>query len=273
MLVKVEAQNPQGDVLSLELEDISDGFVVANVDGLDPVKAEIVSSSFAQLPGSDYQSSSRGERNVVIKLALEPDYVDTSVQDLRDRLYNFFMPQEEVLLRFYRFDGLAVYSSGRVETCDVEMFTQEPSADISIILFDPDLIRTTGDSLSGNTVSTSTETTVTYPGTASVGYVFTLNVDRTLTEFTIYHRLPDGSLNSMDVQASMVAGDVVKISTVDRNKYATLTRSGMTTSLLYGVTVQSTWTQFKKGTNKLRVYATGAAIPYTVEWTPRYGGL
>lgn len=273
MLVKVEAQNPAGDVLTLELEDISDGLVVDEVTGLGPVKASIVSSDFAQLDGVVYQSSRRGARNVVIKLVLEPDYVTTSVYDLRTRLYDFFMPKEEVLLRFHMFDGLVVQSLGRVEDCDPEMFTQEPKTDISIICYEADLISVTPVNISGNTVSDTTETTVTYPGTSPVGLGITLNVNRTLSELTVYHRLPDGSLYSMDVQASLVAGDVVNISTVNRQKGITLTRSGATSSLLYAVSTQSTWFQLRKGDNKLRVYATGAAIPYTATWTPRYGGL
>ena len=273
MLTKVEAQNPQGDILTLELEDISDGLVVEEVSGLGPVKATISTSSFGQLDGVDYQSASRDERNVVIKLALEPDYVTTSVYDLRLRLYNFFMTKSQVVLRFHMFDGLVVETVGRVEDCDPDMFTKEPTTSISILCFDPDLISTVPVEISGSTVSDSTETTVTYAGSSDVGFELTLNVDRSLSEFTIYHRLPDGSVSSFDVEASLVASDVVKLSTINRQKGITLTRSGATTSLLYGVSAQSEWFQLTKGDNKLRVYATGAAIPWVVDYTPRYGGL
>lgn len=272
-VAKVEARNTNGDLLVLELEDVSDGLVVTEIDGLGPVKASVISSNFAQLDGTDYQNSSRAERNIVIKLALEPDYVSTSVYDLRDRLYNFFMTEAEVALRLYLINDLVVDTVGRVEDFDPKIFTQEPSVDISILCFDPDFIDITPVEIDGNTVSTSTETTVAYPGTSPVGFLFTLEVDRTLSAFTLYHRAPGGSLYSMDVAGSFVAGDIVRISTVNRQKYATLTRSGMTTSLLNGVSVQSTWFQLVRGNNTFRAYATGAAIPYTVEYTPRYGGL
>lgn len=272
-VTKVEARNNNGDLLVLELEDISDGLVVQEIGGLGPVKASVVSSSFAQLDGSDYQNSSRAERQITIKLALEPDYVSTSVYDLRDRLYDFFMTEAEVGLRLYLINDLVVDTTGRVEEFDPDIFTQEPTADITILCFDPDFISTSPVEIEGDTVSDTTETTVNYPGTSPTGFLFTLEVDRTLSAFTIYHRTPGGALYSMDVEASLLAGDIVKISTVNRQKYATLTRSGMTTSLLNGVSVQSSWFQLVRGANTLRAYATGAAIPYTVEYTPRYGGL
>jgi hypothetical protein len=35
----------------------------------------------------------------------------------------------------------------------------------------------------------------------------------------------------------------------------------------------STWINFFPGTNYIRVYADGAAIPFTIEYTTKLGGL
>ena len=138
----------------------------------------------------------------------------------------------------------------------------------------PDFVNTLVPvTLNGNTVSDSTETLVTYAGNVSSGMVLTLNVNRSLTQFTFYFRPPDGTLHTFDVASSLLAGDVVTISTVPGSKFATRTRAGSVTSILYSVSAQSNWHQWIKGDNHIRLYAVGAAIPYTIQYLERYGGL
>jgi len=273
MLTKLEARNPLGSVLTLELDDVSDGLILEDIQGIDPVKATLVASTFANLPGGYYQSSRREPRNIVVVLGLEPDYISTSVQDLRDRLYDYFMPQTVVNLRFYTDEGLTVEIEGHVETFEAPLFTNEPKATISVMCFDPDLAELTATTVSHNTVSDSTNFTIAYDGSIETGIVLQLNVNRSLTQFTIVHQAPDGTTQSFDVQASLVNGDVVTINTIRGSKGATLLRSSTLSSILYGVSPQSVWITLQKGDNLFRVHATGAAIPYTVQYTPRYGGL
>lgn len=273
MLTLVEVRSSQGSLLSLPLEDVSDGLILQDVEGLDPVKATIVSSSFAGMDGSQYQSSRREDRNLILKLDLEPDYITSSVRDLRKRLYKYFMPKSYVSLRFYDSDGLTVDISGRVESFESPLFTNEPEVSISILCFDPDFIDLTPVELNGMTTSGTTETLITYDGSVETGILFTLNLDRNLTEFTFYHRPPDGTLRSMEFAASLVAGDVLKISTVAGNKGANLNRSNSDSSILYGISPQSNWIELMQGDNYIRVYAEGIPIPYNITYTNRYGGL
>ncbi len=60
MLIKVEARTSSGALLILPLDDVSSGYVVEEIEGLDPVKATLVSSSFAQADGEQYHT-----RNVI----------------------------------------------------------------------------------------------------------------------------------------------------------------------------------------------------------------
>lgn len=275
MLSKVVAQSASGTILTLELDDISDGLVLQEINGLDPVKATLSSSSFAGQDGEQFHSARRESRNITMTLGLEPDYVSQSVQDLRRRLYDVFAPKTQVQLTFYFDDDpdFVLTTSGVVEDMQAPLFTKEPTADISIVCYDPDFLLEGSSSLSGNTVSTSATQLVTYDGTTDAGIKLTLNVDRTLTEFTIYQTAPDGSVRSLDFQAPLVTGDVVTLSTVAGNKYATLRRTGTDSSVLYGVSPQANWIALTKGDNHLRVYAVGAGIPYTIEYNTRYGGL
>lgn len=273
MLTKVEVRTETGDLLTLNLDNSDTGLLVKDIQGLDPVKATMVSTSFARVAGSQYQSSKREERNIKFQFGLEPDYVDViDVRQLRDELYAYFNPTSEVKMRFFE-TGLTVEAVGRVETCENNRFAQEPQVDVSVICNNPDFYALSPVVDSGNTTAGGTQNNVQYDGTVDAGAIFTLNVDRSISEFTIYHTLPSGDLRQLDFAASLVAGDVLEISTVTGSKYATLTRGGVKSSVLYGIPQQSAWLEFKNGLNKIRWYATGAAIPYTITYTNLYGAL
>lgn len=276
MLEKVEVLTEQGVLLTLPLQDISQGFSVQNIDGLDPVKATIVSSTFGQMDGEQFQSARREKRNIILTLGYEPDYTSGTMQDLRKKLYAFFMPKSRVLLRFFQTGEPVVQIYGRVESFDSAKFSQEPTAVISIINFDPDFYNPTPVVLTGNTTASTIETTHSYPGSVETGILFRLMINRAnLTEFTIYHRPPDDTLRSLEFSTAtaLQVGDVISISTIPGNKFVTLTRGGVDTSFLFGVSPQSNWISLFPGDNKLRIYAEGAGIPYQIEYTTKYGGL
>lgn len=276
MLVRVEVTTSQGTLLVLPLDDISDGLALQEVEGLDPVKATLVSSSFAGEDGEQFHSARRESRNIKFKIGLEPDYVATSVRDLRKRLYAFFMPKTQVNLRFYMADGLYVDILGRIESFDAPLFVQEPEANISLMCYDSDFIDPVQKQLLNQaSVSTTQEILVQYPleGTVETGGVFTIRPNRALSAFTIYHRPPDGTLRMLDFSIALVAGDVLQISTVTGAKAITLTRGNTISSGLYGMSPQSSWVELQPGDNYLRFYATGASIPYDFTYYTRYGGL
>lgn len=277
MLTLVEARNSRGALLSLPMDDVSGGYAVEDIGGLGPVKATIVSSSFAGQDGTQFQNSRREERNIVLQLGLEPDYVTTTAQDLRHKLYKFFMTKSKVDLKFYDSTDLVVDISGRVETCDPAIFSDKPGVEVSILCNDPDFIDPTIMELehetSDNTTDEIGKLLIPYLGTVETGLVLVLNVDRPLTEFTIYHETPDGSLTSTDIAAALVAGDIVTLNTVVGSKGLSLVRGGTPSSLLYAKSPQSGWIELVEGDNYIRVYTEGAAIPYTVTYTNRYGGL
>lgn len=278
MLSKVEARTAQGYLLSLPLADISSGFAVEDVDGLDPVKATIVSTGFAQKDGTIYQSSRRENRNVTIKVELKPNLGLTSVKELRDILYGFFMPKTDVELRFYEDTGLIVNANGRVETCTSPRFTKNPTVDISVMCFDPDFVELEATTVSGSTVADGTEALLSYDGTVETGILFTMYVNRSLSSFTIFNRVPGNTLQTLEFASSLISGDVLKINTASGSKGAVVTRAGTDIDLLYGVSPQANWTKLIQGAggpgqNYIRVYATGAAIPYQISYINRYGAL
>lgn len=273
MLTLVEVRNSAGDLLNLPLDDATDGLVVADIRGLEPVKATLVSSSFAQMDGTQYQTARRENRNLVLTIELYPNYVDQNPRSLRSTLYGYFMPKSLVDLKFVEDTGFEVEISGRVETFDTRLFAKEPAIDISIICFDPDFLETEPVEISEETVADSSEVEIVYEGTVETGVVFVLNLDRDLEEFTIYHRGPDNVTKSMDFAADLLEGDILTISTVKGNKSITLNRSGTQSSLLYALSPQSPWIELSKGDNYIRFYAVGDPIPYELSFIQRHGGL
>lgn len=274
MLQLVEVRTRQGDLLSLPLEDDSSGLRVAEIEGLGPVKANLVSSSFANMDGEEYQSSRREARNIKLQIELDPDPETDTVYGLRKQIYKFFMPKSEVSFRFFMSDGLEVDIVGRVETCEPAMFTIEPAIDISVMCFKPDFYELTPELVPGSTTAGDVPITIDYTGSLETGIQLTLNVDRVLPEFSVYHVPPTDELRTMDFDNfPLEAGDVLTISTVRGAKGATLTRAGTTSSVLYGISPQSSWIELLPGTNTIRVAAEGADIPLTIQYIKKHGGL
>lgn len=273
MLTQVDVTTAFGTLFSFPLYDISDGYTVKDIDGLDPVKATLVYSSFAGQDGSQFQSARRENRNLVLKLGYEPDYALTTVQALRANLYKGFMPKSRVGLKFYEDTGLIVYIDGTVESFDSPRFTKDPDGTISIICEVPDFDTLITLTQSGNSTSTALTTDFVYDGSIETGFLFTLNVNRVLTGFTLYNTDASNTQRVMPFAAPMEAGDVLRISTVPGNKYAKLTRLGVETSVLYGVSSGANWLNLFPGLNKIRVLASGAAVPWTIAYTTKYGGL
>ena len=274
MITKVEITSAQGGFLSLPLANVSTGFPVQEIDGLDPVKATLVSTAFAQQDGAQYQGGKREPRNLKFTLGIEPKWVDgENVRSLRQQLYAALMPKSSVSLEFTLDDGLVVTIQGVVESFESTLFSKDPSVDVVIVCFDPDFIDPDPVVLNEVTVVDSTMTSFIYEGSVETGVLIEISVDRTISGFTVYHQGTDGIPRSMLVAASLVSGDLVSISTVSGNKYATLKRASVDSSLLYGVAPQANWFQLLPGTNEFRVELSGTPIPYNVTYIRRYGGL
>ena len=146
--------------------------------------------------------------------------------------------------------------------------------EVVVRCLDSDFVDLEETVFSGSTVSTVTNTDLIYDGNVETGFEFVMSVNRTITSFSIYLTGSDGVDGFIDfAYNSLVAGDVLTISTVPGAKEVTLLHAGAESSILYAVSPQSNWLELKPGLNQLRVAATGAAIPFTIKYTNKYGGL
>ena len=272
MLYRIEVISDRGTSLVLPLQEISDGYFVTDVEGLNPVKANLVSSSFATMDGAQYQSSRREARNIILKLSMELGTTPVSV--LRSRLYTFFMPKTSVKLRFY-VEGMPIVEiEGRVEAFDSVLFSQSPEVAITMLCFDPDFYTIDKLQIPAATTPETDEVLIDYAGSVETGVLFRLSLNRDLVEgFSITHRSSDDSISTLDFLTPLSVGDVLEISTVAGAKGVTLIRADTTTSVLYGITPYSSWLNLFPGPNYIRIHAEGVPIPYQIEFTTKYGGL
>ena len=273
MLTQVTAQNVRGDLLLLPLADSSGGYIVRNIDGLDPVKAVLASSSIAQVDGADFQHARRDIRNITMKIGIQPDWSVTDVGDLRKSLYAFFMPKSPVTMSFYLDDALFATTDVIVESCENSMFSADPEVDISLICYDPDFYDTALTTVSGSTVTDMTEQVITYAGSSDTGVVFKMTLPRNISDLMLYNTRPDGIINIFYAQGTFLSGDIIKIGSIEKDKYFRIVRAGLEYSVLYWMNRTSSWISLQEGDNRFRAVTSGTAISFTLEYTNKYGAL
>lgn len=274
MLTQVDVTNARGNVLTLVMdEDEAGAYQVADIEGLDPGKAVLVSRGSAGSDGEVFQSAKRPPRNIKIKLDFDPDFNPKGYSELRNDLYTWFMPKAKITMRYHLDTGLYLDIDGVVESCDSPLFENDPDATISIMCYKPDFIDTRMVTIPGFTVPDSTNMAIDYPGTVEAGTVVTLNCNRAVSNFTIYTMDEGGNQYQLDFTEPLLAGDQLVVSSLRGNKGITRVRAGVSTSLLYGRSSQSSWISLFEGTNQFRIYTPGDPIPYVLEYLVRYGGL
>lgn len=272
-LQRVDITNSRGVVLSLQVEQDESPYQINSIEGLDPGKATLVATSSAGQDGETYQSGRRPARNIKLKLDFDPDFSPKSYSELRNDLYTWFMPKAKITLRFFLSTGLYVDIDGHVESMDSPLFSDDPDVTVSIMCFQPDFVDARLVSVPGFTVDDSTATPIDYPGTVEAGTVLTIDFNRAASGFSIYNVDEGSQLQQLDFSETILTGDKIVVSSLQGNKGITRIRAGVSSSVLFGRSSQSSWINVVEGVNQFRVYAPGDPIPYTLEYAVRYGGL
>lgn len=281
MITQIKASTLAGrEVVLPVLQDDLSGLTVRSVVGLDPVPANIVTSSFALLDGSNYQTSSLENRNIVLTIGIEPYHGGNTVKELRELLYTVFMPKNRVDFVFYDHSLSTDFTReygifGYVESFEMNMFSMDPEAVISVICTDPafyDLVPTIVDLTTTQDVDMFE---LDYLGTASTGIKLTLPITQSgVDDFVLYRSLGFGDVDTFDVTGlNFAVDDVLELSTVTRKKSLDLTRGATKQSVLYVVDPISRWINLEPGINYIRLYTNVGEMDYTIEYTTRYGGL
>jgi hypothetical protein len=142
---------------------------IRKIDGLDPVKASITTSKFGSKDGSFLTGKNLDDRNIVLTLGLNPDWVDWDYSKLRNLVNQYFMTKSIVRLVFDTDEYPEVEITGHVETCVQNPFTKDPEIQVSIICPDP-LFVASGVTTILQNPNTETPLNIDYPGTVAAGF-------------------------------------------------------------------------------------------------------
>lgn len=273
MLTMVTVDGPRG-TLYLPLTDASQGYVVKDIQGLDPVKATLSSSTLATMDGAIFQNARREPRNITMTIGLESDYVSNTVADLRTNLYAYLMTKGIVTFSLYKDPGEPFAKTvAIVEDVNNNMFTTDPEINVSLMCYDPDLYAPSETVLQSTSDPDGDLTQLYYPGTSETGITLDITVPSISGEVRIVNTRPDTVQQMLRVAGNFVVGDQLTIDTNPGTKRVGIKRSGIAISGLYLLDKTSSWISLQEGTNQFQVYYNGAPTPYTVRYIVKYGGF
>jgi hypothetical protein len=243
---------------------------IQDIVGLDPPDAVINTTHNAGFDGSIFNSSYMSSRVITITLA-----INGPAEQHRINLYRYFKTKMPVRL-YYRNGTRDVYIDGYTRTLAVQFFAKKEIAQITVecprpafnqslpavqemaniqSLFEfPFAIAEPGIPFSE--IQTETETIIANDGDLETGAVIKLNAQGEISTPQIYDTMTGAS---MIFDVSMEAGDEINIDTRQGQKKATLTREGVTTSIVGKMRYGSTWFVLAPGDNLFALTAASGA--------------
>lgn len=283
MITRMEVFSAQPSAPELPLGSIAvannDPIQVRNIDGLEPVKATIISTPFATGKGVLYQGSSVPERNIVLTLGLNPDWVDQTMSSLRHLLYRYLLPEAWCKLRFFSDDMPVVDIEGYVESLQPNIFSQDPEIQCSIICPKPDFIEVDATIFDG--VVGDAPIDFEYYGTVPTGIELRVDGSSALPAYTgtlsVINTGGDEIPQTFTINPVTInALKSFKLTTILHKKRAMNFALGDTTltNLLQAVQAPRQWPQVTPGgTNTFQVTATTPGQIWTLAYFNRFGGL
>lgn len=302
MIKSITVINPKGESLKMELRNPSaSGFIVANVEGLGPSKANVITNELATIDGSVFSSVRQTNRNIVLSLVMWPG---EDIETLRQKTYRYFPIKKDVVLRIET-DNKLVECTGYVESNTPVIFSEQEYTQVSIICPDPyfyDLQNeivsfsgvigmfefpfsnesTTENLLQFGEISLDTRRSIEYIGDEDVGITIdiqildarvkniTINNTQTYEKFTIY----TDKIKTI-TGAALREGDEIYISTVKGSKSVRLLRDGHWTNIISAIDKGSDWFQLSVGMNEFNFTADQGKNYLTMTFIYRnaYGGV
>lgn len=275
MIKSVTVTNHLDQSLTMELTrpELS-GFIITKIDGLGPVNATINTTDMATTDGALYNSARVSTRNIVLSVR----YLGTLIEDIRQLSYKYFPVKKKVNL-VIETDNRSLSIDGYVESNEPDIFSQEESADISIVCAFPyfnaaNHVQTTVFSgvepqfefpfsnesltqpmLNMGEILTLEYNTVQYTGDVETGMTISIHATGTVTGLSIYNvdtretmKIDTDKLEALTGDVIIARDDII-ICTEKGNKSVTLIRDGESINILNCLDKGSNWFQLSKGDN------------------------
>lgn len=280
---EIKFENERGQALIIG--DGSD-YALTSITGINPPTANIQTSSIANFDGTTFISSVVNQRNIVIALHLRGD-----VEANRLHLYDIFKIKRKGTFT-YKSNLIEAQIEAYVETIDVPPMTYPVIALISLICPKPyfealDSIIADITSIDGElsfplelissgielgNLQTLQEVNVINPGDISIGLIIRF---RSVGAVVKPKLLNTQTLDFIELDTSMIAGDIITINTEIGQKRIELNRGGVITNIFNTLVIGSKFIQLNEGDNVLYGSATSgsAALLIEVEYRAKYSGV
>ena len=278
MLRRFNVQNGLAtNLVWYDLWNHSNGYIVKNIEGIEPVEADVVTTSLASIEGVVIDSVLRRSRNIVVTLGLQPT-ATKSIEDLRREAYADMMVGWPLILIFEDMDGAIREIRGTVESNQANRFSKDPEQVISFICPDPDFIHRESQIFMVDYRELKAGWNIHYPGTAPTGVAVSIQLDGSINSgsyFSVKNRPWIGTKTlriANDIPAMPIAQNQLSINTAPGYRSISLG----TTSLLGSLSNNHSWGMLMPGPNIITLDFKDSALTVEkgmVTWTNRWGEL
>lgn len=278
MIKSVTITNHLDESIKLDLFNPEEsGFIIKNIEGLGPVKANINFKELATNDGSIDNSARLSSRNIVMSLQFMES---PTIEETRLKSYKYF-PIKRNIKFLIETDSRICETIGRVETNVPTIFSNAEGCQISILcpnsyfysagengtnqtifygtepLFEFPFSNEslTEDLIEFGSIENRTEGTIYYDGDAEIGITIQIHAVGEAEGLVIYNtktreimRINDDKLKSL-MGSGIQAGDEITITTSRGKKGIYMLRSGVVTNILNSLEKPIKWFQLSKGDN------------------------
>lgn len=278
MIKSVTITNHLDESIKLDLFNPEEsGFIIKNIDGLGPVKANINFKELATNDGAIDNSARLSSRNIVMSL----QFIESpTIEETRLKSYKYF-PIKRNIKFLIETDNRICETIGRVEANVPTIFSNAEGCQISILCSNPYFYSAgenganqtifygtdplfefpfsneslTEDLIEFGSIENRTEGTIYYDGDAEIGITIRIHAVGEAAGLVIYNtktreimRINDDKLKSL-MGSGIQAGDEITITTSRGEKGIYMLRSGVTTNILNSLEKPIKWFQLSKGDN------------------------
>jgi hypothetical protein len=284
MIYTIVATNDKGDSVELDLANPwAGGIAVTGASGLGPADGTINTVNFATSDGALFNSSRIKSRDIELNLK----FLGSDIEAVRHRLLRYFRVKHPITLDFIT-DYRHTYITGHVEKNEIDIFSKNEGADITIVcpnpffrLRDPakgkNSVRfttstpsfefefqdpnTDSPTLIFGEMSSTGETIVVYEGDADASTVVDIQFLGPATGVKLYNTTTQTRINidtneiSRLLGSTIRAGDRLSISSGVGDKYVRAYRDGKVYNALSALDKDSDWVFLTPGDNLITVRA------------------
>lgn len=258
---KVIFDNYRGHTLEMVIGGIGSPYVITDIDGLAPPRADINMTDMALTDGRRYNSAKVDAR--VLNIAFAITY---EAEKHRLEAYDVFRIKQPIKMQ-YTSERVDVWTEGYIQTIDLGHFDNVQIMTVSIICPFPYLRSaqlivnelssvvkafhfpfaiTAADPIPISYIQQESNVTVTNAGQIDTGFTMTLGAIGTVVNPKVLNYVTG---EYFGLNMTMEAGDVVTINSTAGNKTVDLLRDGVHSNIFNSIMEDSTWLIFRPGEN------------------------